>query len=42
MAEEVRYEEPVLCYVAGCWAYFTTRQLDPVGRTSVVRGEDAE
>lgn len=25
---EIRYAEPVLCYVKGAWAYFTTRQLD--------------
>ena len=25
---EIRYLEPVLCYVSDNWAYFTTRQLD--------------
>lgn len=26
---EIRYEEPVLCYIDKyCWAWFTTRQLD--------------
>lgn len=25
---EIRYPEPVLCYVDGSWAYFTTRDLN--------------